>query len=160
MASLLPWPEASAFARGQHVVVRGLSQRADLNGLVAVVLADSDGERVAVRVGSERMRVRRANLERTEAAPQEGTSVDGQIMMAGEWFGENALLGKLFNSGDAAGDAFSALRKHEQADVLAGRRSLVVADHGVPASSPPGGCPPGARTVREQSGELRPIDHP
>ena len=147
MASALPWPEAASFALGQYVAVRDLKARADLNDRVAEVIGTENEGRVAIVVGGERMRVRRDNLARTEAAPQEGKLVDGRIMLAGEYFSADAFLDKMFNSGEAVGDAFSALAKHEQADVLAGRRSLSVPD--ACCSTPPASCPPGACTVRE-----------
>ena len=113
---------------GQHVLVHGLQARPDLNGKVGEVLGREAGGRVPLKLlaGGERVKIRPANLFRTDASPEEGQMREGRVMIYGEWFDINALLDQMANGGAAVGSAFRDSPKHMQADVLAGRHVLGV----------------------------------
>jgi hypothetical protein len=135
-----PAPEGVLFATGQHVAIYGLQGRADLNGKLAEVLGPLTSERYPVKVlaaDGASVRVRPCNLARTGDSPEEGKIVDGRVMLFGEWFPVQALLDRMMNDGKAAGDAFGAMTKRAQADVLSGRTAL-----GKPLDPTlPNGCP-------------------
>mmetsp|Transcript_67480 Transcript_67480/g.133811 ORF Transcript_67480/g.133811 Transcript_67480/m.133811 type:complete len:523 (-) Transcript_67480:14-1582(-) len=117
---------SATFALLQGVIIRGLNGRSELNGLVGEVLGIVSVGRYPVKVLSsgECVRVKAANLERTDAHPLEGKVIDGRCMRFGEWFNIQDILDASINGGKAAGDAFVSLEARDQADILAGRQAL------------------------------------
>ena len=119
--------DANGFAVGQHIEICGLASRADLNGQVGEILAPgASSGRYPVQLfnGSASVRIKPANLARTGRSPQEGKIVDGRVMLFGEWFPMPEFINVAMKSDKATTDAFAALDKRGQADVLAGRSAL------------------------------------
>ena len=72
------------------------------------------------------MRLKPANLHRTDQSQKEGKVDGGYVMRFGEWFPIQSVLDMTMNAGEAAGEAFADLGAREQADVLSGRSELTV----------------------------------
>ena len=62
--------------------------------------------------------------EAGSAHPDEGKIIKKKVCMDGQWFPVNLLMDHMVNKGHRHGAAFAALAKNEQADILAGRRTL------------------------------------
>ena len=151
----------TTFAPQQAVVISGLSGRAELNGLVAEVLGDMHSDRYPVRVlcthapngtaNGECVRIKPANLLRTDKHPSESKVVDGRVMRYGEWFDIQTLLNTSMTPAKEFRDAFAALQPHEQADILAKRRTMeqIVLARGLmdAAGLPEGSEPPHIPTL-------------
>ena len=115
-----PRSASSPFAIGQHVEVRGLVGRPELNGLVGEVRKPGlKGGRLPVRllVQDKEVGIKPDNLSRTDKSPHEGKVVNGQVMLYGEWFLMERFVGLLQDKSNG----FAKLKKRSQADVLAGR---------------------------------------
>ena len=115
-------PAAAELKEGDYILFSGLASRPELNGKPGKIIGALSDGRFPVSVdGAVNIRVKPAHLEYRDP---EGLIFDGRIMLCGEWFPMEDFGRYMFGEGPVVSDAFGALDKKGQADVLSGRVPL------------------------------------